>query len=40
MLYGLGFRTIGAAWTVLLAAAVMLFTGLMCARYLRRAVAT
>jgi predicted MFS family arabinose efflux permease len=37
VLYGMGFRTIGAASTVLLGGALMLFTGLMCARYLRRA---
>ena len=36
VLYGLGFRTIGHTDALLFAAALMVCTGLMCARYLRR----
>ena len=36
VLYGLGFRTIGHTGALLFAAALMVCTGLMCARYLRR----
>jgi predicted MFS family arabinose efflux permease len=36
VLYGLGFRTIGHTGALLFAAALMVSTGLMCARYLRR----
>jgi predicted MFS family arabinose efflux permease len=40
VLYGLGFATIGAMWSVLAGGVLMLLTGLMCAKYLRRAPAT
>jgi len=36
VLYGLGFRTIGHTGALLLGAVIMICTGLMCARYLRR----
>jgi predicted MFS family arabinose efflux permease len=36
VLYGLGFAVLGAGRSLLLASGLMLFTGLMCARYLRR----
>ncbi len=36
VLYGLGFRTIGHTGALLIGAVIMVCTGLMCARYLRR----
>jgi predicted MFS family arabinose efflux permease len=36
VLYGLGFRTIGHTGALLIGAVIMICTGLMCARYLRR----
>jgi predicted MFS family arabinose efflux permease len=36
VLYGLGFAALGAHWSLLVASGLMLFTGLMCSRYLRR----
>jgi DHA1 family inner membrane transport protein len=36
VLYGLGFRTIGHTGALLIGAAIMICTALMCARYLRR----
>ena len=36
VLYSIGFATIGASPSVLLGGLVMLMTGLMCARFLRR----
>jgi predicted MFS family arabinose efflux permease len=36
VLYGLGFAALGPSLSLLLASGLMLFTGLMCARYLRR----
>lgn len=39
VLYGVGFASLGASRSVLLGGLMMLLTGLMCARYLRRRVA-
>ncbi len=36
VLYGLGFATLGPSRSLLCASGLMLFTGLMCARFLRR----
>jgi predicted MFS family arabinose efflux permease len=36
VLYGLGFATLGPSRSLLIASGLMLFTGLMCARFLRR----
>jgi hypothetical protein len=36
VLYGVGFRSIGHTGALSLGALIMILTGLMCARYLRR----